>query len=98
MSLLNNNLIVLPNLIILDWYLPDYNGSDFLRDFSKMENFGKVKIVILSSTNDYSVIDEINRYNIRFLKKPLNLDKLKDVIGCSNDLTNVKNLLNFFSK
>ncbi|MBD3373873.1 response regulator [candidate division KSB1 bacterium] len=71
-----------PNAIILDYILPDMNGSDFIKEINKHETLNRVPIVILTARAD--TIDDLESLfamGLRaFLNKPFGHRELVNVI------------------
>lgn len=73
-----------PELIFLDIKMPKMNGFGFLEEFSKFTDDKKEKCAIVMLTSSYNHADieaaEKNAHVIKFLIKPLNSSKLKEVV------------------
>ncbi len=71
-----------PDAIILDYILPDMNGSDFIKEINKHKTLTKVPIVILTARAD--TIDDLESLFARglraFLNKPFGHRELVNVI------------------
>lgn len=77
-----NNTKMLPEVILLDIYMPLMDGFEFIEKFRKLSNEANLhcKICVVSTTvNDYYIhkakIDE----NIRFTSKPITTDFLSNL-------------------
>lgn len=71
-----------PNLIILDYMLPDVNGNVVCRTIRKKEEFADTKIIIVSGVVNQDEIDELMQAGANdFVKKPFNIEKLIEKIG-----------------
>ena len=71
--------IVIPQIILLDIYMPFMNGFQFLDKFEKLEVFKLkyIKIIMLSvSLNPSDKQKAIERGCIGFIEKPLTKEKL----------------------
>lgn len=72
----------MPDLIILDYMLPDINGNVVCQTIRKNPNFEHMKIVIVSGVvNQDEINDLIKSGADEFVKKPFNLEKLIERIG-----------------
>ena len=73
-----------PDLIMLDIYMPIMNGFDFLISYEKLPRISRqnCKVILVSSTLDNEDLKKAktNSEVFAFLEKPLNPDKLKDII------------------
>ena len=78
-----------PDLIILDYMLPDINGNVVCKTIGSKEEFNNTKIIIVSGVVNKDEINELLASGADdFQKKPFNIEKLIERIG---DLTgNVK--------
>lgn len=71
-----------PDLIILDYMLPDINGNVVCRTIRKNEAFADTKIIIVSGVVNQDEIDELLQAGANdFVKKPFNIEKLIEKIG-----------------
>jgi two-component system OmpR family response regulator len=72
----------LPDLIILDYMLPDINGNVVCQTIRKNPKFEHMKIVIVSGVVNPDEINDLLRSGAdEFVKKPFNIEKLIDRIG-----------------
>lgn len=73
----------IPDIIFLDLNMPVMNGWDFLEHFSNefYPKFGRIKVVILSSTIDPSDYLKAKQYEAvtHFLSKPLTVEMLLEL-------------------
>jgi DNA-binding response OmpR family regulator len=71
-----------PNVIILDYILPDMNGSDFIKAINKHKALNSVPIVILTARADtISDLEALFAMGLRaFLNKPFGHRELVNVI------------------
>ncbi len=68
-----------PRVVILDHYLPDRSGLEFLAEVS--ERYPKTKVIFLTGcTNQEMIISSICRGAMDYLCKPVDLKKLKEVV------------------
>jgi excisionase family DNA binding protein len=71
-----------PDLIILDYMLPDVNGNVVCRTIRAKEEFATTKIIIVSGVVNQDEIDELKKAGADdFVKKPFNIEKLIERIG-----------------
>lgn len=74
----------LPNVILLDLYMPDLDGWGFLEEFAKVKNLlvKNVEVYIISSSghlkdiNKAKSIPEVKGY----IQKPVTKDKLRELV------------------
>lgn len=66
-----------PDLMILDFMLPDINGNVVCRTIRNNPKYAKMKIVIVSGVVKQAEIDDLLAAGAdEFVKKPFNIDKL----------------------
>lgn len=71
-----------PDLILLDYMLPDVNGNVVCRTIRSKEEFADTKIIIVSGVVNQDEIDELMQAGANdFVKKPFNIEKLIERIG-----------------
>jgi excisionase family DNA binding protein len=71
-----------PELIILDYMLPDINGNVVCKTIRQNPNFADTKIIIVSGVVNQDEINELLRSGAdEFVKKPFNIEKLIERIG-----------------
>jgi two-component system, OmpR family, response regulator RpaA len=71
-----------PDLVILDYMLPDINGNVVCQTIRKNPNFQHMKIVIVSGVVNQEEINALLKAGAdEFVKKPFNIEKLIDQIG-----------------
>src|SRR2546426_7499013 len=72
----------MPDLIILDYMLPDINGNVVCGTIRKNPAFEHTKIIIVSGVVNQDEINELLKSGAdEFVKKPFNIEKLVDRIG-----------------
>lgn len=72
----------LPDLIILDYMLPDVNGNVVCQTIRKNPNFEHIKIIIVSGVVNQEEINDLLKAGADdFVKKPFNIEKLIERIG-----------------
>ena len=71
-----------PDLILLDYMLPDINGNVVCRTIRSKEEFADTKIIIVSGVVNPDEIEELMKAGANdFVKKPFNIEKLIERIG-----------------
>lgn len=71
-----------PDLIILDYMLPDINGNLVCQTIRSKEEFAQTKIIIVSGVVKQEEIDELKAAGADdFIKKPFNIEKLIERIS-----------------
>jgi len=71
-----------PDLIILDYMLPDVNGNVVCQAIRAKEEFAATKIVIVSGVVNQDEINDLLKSGAdEFVKKPFNIEKLIERIG-----------------
>jgi CheY-like chemotaxis protein len=72
----------MPDLIILDWLLPDMNGLDLVRYVRKQKTPKRVALIVVSSaTAGYQMQQALNAGADMFLGKPLAVEELIKSVG-----------------
>ena len=72
----------MPDLIILDYMLPDVNGNVVCKTIRQNPNFEHMKIVIVSGVVNQDEINDLLKAGAdEFVKKPFNIEKLIERIG-----------------
>jgi CheY-like chemotaxis protein len=76
--------VFIPEVILLDINMPEMNGFQFLKEFSKLENLRdkSIKIYMLSSsTNIHDVIKiKSEKHCVGFISKPLTNKSLNQIL------------------
>ena len=71
-----------PDLIILDYMLPDINGNVVCQTIRKNPNFEHMKIIIVSGVVNQDEISDLMKSGADdFVKKPFNIEKLIERVG-----------------
>jgi len=71
-----------PDLILLDYMLPDVNGNIVCQTIKKNPKFENIKIIIVSGVVKQDEIDYLLKSGAEdFIKKPFNITELIDKIG-----------------
>ena len=69
-----------PHLIILDWFMPNLSGEQFLNEISLRSQFNDIPVVVMSGAKDIGRILQ-HRDDVRLvLEKPVGLDQLLQAI------------------
>ena len=72
----------MPDLIILDYLLPDINGTVVCQTIRKNPNFEHMKIILVSGVINPDEINDLLKVGAdEFVKKPFNIQKLIERIG-----------------
>jgi PleD family two-component response regulator len=88
------------DLIILDLVMPVLDGFQFLKQFSKIELYKEIPIIIASSLDDSKDIEQILKFNIYdYVIKPLDhinrlimVNKIKNALEYRKMLLDLKKL------
>ncbi|HVT90848.1 MAG TPA: response regulator [Tepidisphaeraceae bacterium] len=71
-----------PDLVILDYMLPDINGNVVCKTIRSKPEFEHTKIIIVSGVVNQDEINELLKAGAdEFVKKPFNIEKLIERIG-----------------
>jgi excisionase family DNA binding protein len=71
-----------PDLILLDYMLPDINGNVVCQTIRKNPEFESIKIIIISGVVKKDEIDQLLKSGAEdFIKKPFNITELTDKIA-----------------
>jgi len=71
-----------PDLILLDYMLPDVNGNVVCQTIRKNPEFESIKIIIVSGVVKQEEIDLLLKSGAEgFIKKPFNVDELTDKVS-----------------
>ncbi|OHB60163.1 MAG: regulator [Planctomycetes bacterium RBG_13_46_10] len=71
-----------PDLILLDYMLPDVNGNIVCQIIRRSPEFENIKIIIVSGVVKQDEIDQLLKSGAQdFLKKPFNIDELVDKVS-----------------
>ena len=71
-----------PDLVILDYMLPDVNGNVVCQTIRQNPNFQHMKIIIVSGVVNQDEINDLLKAGADdFVKKPFNIEKLIERIG-----------------
>lgn len=71
-----------PDVILLDYMLPDVNGNIVCRTIKKNPDFANTQIIIISGVVNPGEIDELLKSGAaEFIKKPFNISELVDKLA-----------------
>ncbi len=71
-----------PDLIILDYMLPDVNGNIVCRTIREKQEFSSTRIVIVSGVVNQDEINDLLKSGAdEFIKKPFNIEKVIERVG-----------------
>ncbi|MCY2952331.1 MAG: response regulator [Planctomycetota bacterium] len=71
-----------PDLVILDYMLPDVNGNIVCQTIRQNPNFEHIKIIIVSGVVNQEEINDLLKAGAdEFVKKPFNIEKLIQRVG-----------------
>src|SRR5450432_1207644 len=71
-----------PDLLILDYMLPDINGNVVCQTIRANPNFERMKIIIVSGVVNQEEINDLLKAGAdEFVKKPFNIEKLIERVG-----------------
>jgi DNA-binding response OmpR family regulator len=71
-----------PDLVLLDYMLPDINGNVVCQTIKKNPKFENIKIIIVSGVIKRDEIDQLLRVGAEdFIQKPFNIGELTDKIN-----------------
>ena len=71
-----------PELILLDYMLPDVNGNIVCQTIRKNPEFENIKIIIVSGVIKQDEIDQLLKSGAEdFIKKPFNISELTDKVA-----------------
>jgi two-component system chemotaxis response regulator CheY len=71
-----------PNITFLDIELPDMNGISVLKEIKGIDKDAKV-IMVTGISNQYNFVESLKQGADNFLVKPIDLDKLVEVVRSS---------------
>ena len=72
----------LPDLIILDYMLPDVNGNVVCQTIRSKPEFAQTKIIIVSGVVNQDEINDLLKAGAdEFVKKPFNIEKIIERVG-----------------
>lgn len=81
----------MPDVMILDYMLPDVNGNIVCQTIKRNPAFENIKIIIVSGVvNQEEIQDLLNAGATEFIRKPFNIAELVDKILLSVEIQTVK--------
>lgn len=74
--------IELPDLILLDIFMPVWDGWDFLEEFKKLPIQKEISIYILTSSTGQDDLEQAKKYGLekKYLIKPLKMETLEEIL------------------
>ena len=71
----------IPDLILLDYEMPEMDGREFFEKMSEMEPYKDIPVIFLTAVDKRKqVVDALKLYPARYILKPVDHDALLDVI------------------
>lgn len=69
----------MPDVVLLDWNMPNLSGIEFLRKLRAMENGGDPKVIFCTTENDMAHIQEAMESGAdEYIMKPFDAEIIKD--------------------
>jgi CheY-like chemotaxis protein len=65
-----------PDLVLLDVVMPGMNGYELTRCIRQNENLRFIPILLVSGSEEFNLMEELNIGFEDFIRKPINFDKL----------------------
>lgn len=73
LTILNDSKEFFPDIILLDLNMPKMNGTEFLKELSKKTEFARVKVYVMTTSNEVEDRRETEKYKVSgYIIKPLN--------------------------
>ncbi|MFZ4619099.1 MAG: response regulator [Bacteroidota bacterium] len=72
---------LIPDVIILDLWMPVMNGQDFLEKIRAEERWSDIPVIIMSALKDKDLVEKLVKLNISdYLVKPITVEQLTESI------------------
>ncbi len=72
----------IPDLIIMDYYLPKLNGLSFLKEKMDLKTTANIPVIILTTKMDRTTLINLSKYKLfKILYKPIEIDNLFQTVG-----------------
>lgn len=68
-----------PDLVFVDWFMPVMSGEEFLLEREKHPHLTQIPVIVMSGKDRL----DIQATNIKFIRKPVDLDALLSIIADS---------------
>jgi two-component system chemotaxis response regulator CheY len=76
------NLVIRPDLMVIDFYMPDVTGLDLLKQVRDIEEFKKTPIIMLTTESKDDIKKECQQYGLTgWIIKPFNSKQLVSAIN-----------------
>lgn len=69
-----------PALFLVDYFLPAVNGLALCRFLRQTKEFLGIPVVLVSGSNDHTLLEEAQQMGIKLLHKPYDVDALFSVV------------------
>jgi CheY-like chemotaxis protein len=72
-----------PDLILLDWLMPEYSGEYFLKEQAQAPSIAEVPVLVYSALNEEKLKETVKAFPAvkSFIRKPLIPSKLYEIIS-----------------
>ncbi len=71
---------LMPSVVLLDYYLTDMTGGEFLTRLRQIEELKEIPVVVYSGSPEAAKKDPACSEHVEILAKPLNPDSLSDTL------------------
>ncbi len=80
----------LPGLIFLDINMPKMNGIEFLKLMKQNDNWSRIPVIVLTTSNDQRDKDETFKFGISgYMIKPVGYDDFKEMLSAIQTYWNI---------